>query len=159
VDAIFINRILPTDISLDFFDQWLLLQSEYIRELEEIFGSIRVYRIKWYDIEIAGMGALDRMIEDVLVDDKVLEVQSVIRNEEYEKTENGYQLKVYLPCAKKEEILMHETGTDIVLRIGNFKRSIPLPNALRRYRVNGAKILEQYLWIQFVPQEGGSENE
>lgn len=159
VDAIFINRILPTDISIAFFDQWLLLQSEYIRELEEIFGSIRVYRIKWYDIEIAGMGALDRMIEDVLTDDKVLEIQSVLRNEEYEKTENGYQLKVYLPCAKKEDIMMHETGTDIVLRIGNFKRSIPLPNALRRYRVSGAKVLEQYLWIQFVPQEGGSENE
>jgi arsenite-transporting ATPase len=159
VDAIFINRILPSDIKLDFFDEWLMLQAEYIKEIEQIFGTIPLYKVKWYDIEISGMKALDRIVDDVLTDSTILDIKTKVRNEEYEKTETGYQLKVYLPCAAKEEVLLHETGTDIILRIGNFKRSIPLPNVLRKYRVAGAKIVDQFLRIQFVPVEGGRSDE
>ncbi len=155
VDAIFINLILPANINLDFFDEWLMLQAQYMNEIEQIFGTIPVYKVKWYDIEISGMKALDRIVEDVLNEAQILDIKTKVRNEEYEKTETGYQLKVYLPCATKDEVMMHETGTDIIIRIGNFKRSIPLPNVLRRYRVGGAKIIDQFLRIQFVPVEGG----
>ncbi len=159
VDAIFINRILPKDLNLPFFDEWLQVQSEYINELMQVFGSIPVYKVKWYDIEISGISSLDRLVKDVLTDDHCLEVQTTVRNEEYEKTKEGYLLKVFLPCVKKQDILLHETGSDIVIRIGNFKRSIPLPNVLRKYQVNGAKIVDDYLNIQFVTMEGGSKNE
>lgn len=159
VDAIFINRILPTDINLDFFDEWLLLQAEYIKEIEQTFGTIPIYKVKWYDIEIAGMKALDRIVDDVLTDNQILDIKTKIRNEEYEKVGNGYRLKVYLPCVTKEEIMLHETGSDIIIRIGNFKRSIPLPNVLRKYRVECAKIIDQFLRIQFVPVEGGLSDE
>lgn len=159
VDGIFINRILPVDINLSFFDEWLQLQAGYLKELEEVFGMIPLYRIKWYDIEITGMKSLDRLVEEVLTDENLLAVQTTMRNEEYEKTKDGYLLKVFLPCVKKQDIIMHETGTEVVIRIGNFKRSIPLPNVLRKYRVAGAKIAEDYLNIQFVREEGGEGNE
>jgi arsenite/tail-anchored protein-transporting ATPase len=159
VDAVFINRILPSDIKLEFFDEWLRLQAEYIKELEQLFGAIPIYRIKWYDIEIAGMKALDRIVEDVLGENRVMEVLTKERNEEYDKTEGGYRLSVFLPYAEKENIQLHETGNDIVVRIGNFKRSIPLPHALRKYRVEGARIVDQCLRIEFVPLEGGSVDE
>lgn len=159
VDGIFINRILPVDLKLEFFDDWQKLQSNYIHELEQIFGAVPLYRIKWYDIEITGMKSLDRLVKDTLIQDNLLEVLTTLRNEEYEKTKEGYRLKVYLPGAVKEEVLLHETGSDIVLRIGTFKRSIPLPSALRKYQVSGAKIIENYLNIQFVPMEGVLVNE
>jgi arsenite-transporting ATPase len=159
VDAIFINRILPVDINLSFFDEWLMLQAEYIKELETIFGSIPIHHVKWYDIEITGMKALDLIVKDALAKDNILDIQTTIRNEEYEKTDQGYQLKVYLPCASKEDLMIHETGMDIVIRIGNYKRSIPLPNALRKYRVDGAKIIDQFLKIQFVPEKGDLAHE
>ncbi len=159
VDGIFINRILPVDLKLEFFDEWQKLQANYIHELEQIFGALPIYRIKWYDIEITGMKSLDRLIHDALMQDNLLEVQTTLRNEEYEKKKEGYLLKVYLPGAVKEEILLHETGSEVVVRIGNFKRSIPLPNALRKYQVSGAKIVDNYLNIQFLPIEGGISNE
>jgi arsenite-transporting ATPase len=159
IDGVFINRILPDDLKVPFFDEWLLLQSEYIRELEQVFSTIPVYRIKWYDKEITGMKSLDLLAEDALREKDLLEVKKVIRNEEYEKNKAGYLLKVYLPCVKKEDIIMHETGTDIIIRIGNFKRSIPLPNSLRKYQVSKASIEEDYLNIQFALPEGGEKNE
>lgn len=159
VDGIFINRILPVDLEVEFFDEWQKLQANYIHELEQIFGALPIYRIKWYDIEISGIPSLDRLMNDSLTQDNILEVLTKLRNEEYIKTKDGYLLKVYLPGAVKEEILLHETGSDVVVRIGNFKRSIPLPNALRKYQVSGAKIADNYLNIQFLPGEGGTIHE
>ncbi len=159
VDGIFINRILPVDLKVEFFDEWQKLQANYIHELEQIFGVVPITRIKWYDIEITGMKSLDRLIQDSFVQDNLLEVFTTLRNEEYEKTTEGYQLKVYLPGAAKDQVLLHETGSDVVVRIGNFKRSIPLPNALRKYQVSGAKIMDNYLNIQFLPMEGGLADE
>lgn len=159
VDGIFINRILPVDINLSFFDEWLHLQAEYVRDLEEVFGLIPIYRIKWYDIEIAGMKSLDRLVEDVLTDENILKVQTTVRNEEYEKNGDGYLLKVFLPCVNKKEIIMHESESEIVIRIGNFKRNIPLPNVLRKYQAAGAKIKDDYLNIQFISAEGGEDHE
>ncbi len=159
VDGVFINRILPVNLKLEFFDEWQRLQSNYIHELELIFGPLPIFRIKWYDIEISGMKSLDRLIKDALTQDKLLEVQASLRNEEYVKTKEGYLLKVYLPGATKEEIHLHETGSDVVVRIGNFKRSIPLPNALRKYQVSNAKIQDNYLYIHFLIKEGGVADE
>lgn len=159
VDAIFINRILPVDIKQIFFEEWLQLQSDYIRELQEVFEGLPIYRIKWYEEEITGMDALDRLVTEVLAEEDILSVKTILQNEEYEKTKEGYRLKVYLPCVKKEEIILHETGTDVVIRIGNFKRSIPLPNALRKYHISAAKIEEKNLILQFIPMEGGLANE
>jgi len=159
IDGIFINRILPADLNLPFFDEWMQLQADYIGELEQVFGSLPTYKIKWYDIEITGMKSLDRLVEDALIEKDILEVKNTIRNEEYEKSKEGYLLKIYLPCVKKQDIQLHETGSEVVIRIGNFKRSIPLPNILRKYQVSSAKLSEDYLHIQFVPLEGGTQNE
>ena len=102
VDAVFLNRVLPRDIELPFFDQWIKLQSEYTKELELVFAGIPQYRIKWYDSEIAGIQALDRIMQDVLQDNDLLSVKTTKLNEEYEKTDEGYQLKLFLPNAKGE---------------------------------------------------------
>lgn len=159
VDGIFINRILPEDQNLPFFDEWIQLQADYNEEIKQVFGMIPLYKIRWYDVEISGMKALDRLVEDVLTQEDLFAVKTIIRNEEYEKTKEGYLLKVYLPCVKKQDILLHESGSDIIIRIGNFKRSIPLPDVLRKFQVSGAKIIDNYLNIQFTAVEGGIVNE
>lgn len=159
VDAVFINRVLPEGQELKFFDEWLDIQDRYIKELEMVFYNMPIFKIPWYDTEIAGLKALDRVIEDTLKDENIFTVLKTIRNEEYEKNEEGYVLKLFIPYAEKGDIDLHETGTEIIVRIGNFKRSIPLPNTLRKYQVAGARQQDDFLAILFVNEDGGAENE
>ena len=63
--------------------------------------------------------------------------------------EGGYQLDVFLPCADKSSIDLYQATTDIVIKTGNFKRNIPLPNILRNYVVTGAKFDDGKLSILF----------
>ncbi len=159
VDGVFINRVLPKDQDLTFFNEWLVIQDKYIKELEMVFSGTPLYRIKWYDTEIAGQKAIDRIVQDTLNDSNILSVIKTKKNEEYEKNSEGYLLKLFIPNVNKSEIILHESGTDIIIRIGNFKRSIPLPNVLRKYQVVGAKLNEDYLNIQFVKEDGRIERE
>lgn len=159
VDGIFINRVLPEDESLPFFDEWLLTQGEYMQELETVFSEMPLYKIKWYDTEIKGQKALERIIRDTLNDSRLLSVLKKDKNEEYEKNEEGYLLKLLIPNAQKGDIVLHESSTDIIIRIGNFKRSIPLPNALRKYQVSSASRNGDYLNIQFTKENGRIQHE
>lgn len=159
VDAVFINRVLPKDQELSFFNEWFKIQEKYIKELEMVFYDIAKFKVKWYDSEITGREALERIVEDVLKDDNILMVMKKKSNELYEKNSKGYILKLFIPNADKKEITLHENGEDIIIRIANFKRTIPLPNALRNYQVAEAKLEEDYLNIQFVKEERDNENE
>lgn len=154
VDGLFINRVLPKELDTNFFNEWVTLQDMYIEELAQVFGNIPVSYIKWYEMDLNGINAIDRLVSDVLTDESLFEIKAVRPNESYEKNKEGYLLTVNLPVAKKEELNLFETGKDIILRIGNFKRNIPLPDSLKNYRVASAKLEEDQLVIQFKIMEG-----
>lgn len=157
VDGIYINRILPTDINNDFFTGWLAAQKEYITCLKECFSSLPVYEIPWYDEELKGERAIRRIVEDVLDGMEVFAGKSITERECFRQTETGYQLEVFLPYAEKDSIDLYQSAADIIIKTGNFKRNIPLPNVLRSYEVTGAKFEDGKLCIWF--ERGGGEDE
>lgn len=149
VDGIYINRILPKDMNNSFFDEWLNIQSKYIKELKEIFVGIPTYNIPWYDEELIGIKGVNRICNDVLNDNKVFNFVEITKREVYEKNENGYLLSVFIPLAKKSDLDLYQSEMDVVIKLNNFKRNIPLPNILRNYSITSAKLEEGILKIQF----------
>ncbi len=149
VDGLYINRIIPKDVKNSFFDQWKEIQKHYLEEIEAVFTNVPIYRIKWYEADINGVEGLDRVVADSLSDDNILEVLKTTANETFNKTDKGYRLDVFIPLAEKSDFDLFESGTDIIVKIGNFKRNIPIPNTLRRYQMTSAKLNEGILSIYF----------
>lgn len=149
VDGIYINRILPKDINNSFFDEWLNIQTKYTKELKAIFAGIPTYNIPWYDEELRGLKAVNRICNDVINDNKVFDFLEITKREVYEKNENGYLLSVFIPLAKKGDLDLYQSESDVVIKLNNFKRNIPLPNILRNYLITSAKLEEGILKIQF----------
>ena len=77
----------------------------------------------------------------------------------FEKVEEGYQLTVNIPFVKKEELELLETPTDLMIKLGNFKRNIPLPLSLRKYHVTGAKCENEQLVVAFEANKGSGIDE
>ena len=153
VDGVYINRILPQDMKQTFFDEWLQIQGRYIKELEETFANIPVYKVPWFDTDLNGMTGIDRIVETVLDGQDVFAVQDSIVGERYEENDRGYMMYMMVPFAAKEEVDLHLSGTDVIIRIGNFKRNIPIPNILREYAVTGAKLQDGELCVQFEKEQ------
>ena len=153
VDGLYINRILPSDIGNDFFDEWLIVQRRYIAEIEDTFAALPIYRIPWYDEELKGVENISRIVRDVLKDEAVFDTRVINDRERFEQTQEGYLLRVNIPGADKNNIDLYQAAADIVIKTGNFKRNIPLPNILRDHMVSGAKYEDGVLNIRFAKGE------
>lgn len=149
VDGIYINRILPQDISNSFFDEWKSIQEKYMEEIDSVFLNLPRFKIKWYEVDINGIEGLERIVVDSLNVKDIFKVQKITFNERFEKTEEGYKLQVYVPFGNKKDLDVYETGSDISIKIGNFKRNIPCPSALKKYSINKADFAKDYLTIYF----------
>lgn len=152
VDGLYINRLLPQEMDNPFFTQWLEIQKQYEEELESSFGAISIYRIPWYDEEVKGMQAVKRIGKDALTEE-VFASKAITGREHFEKNETGYLLQVHLPYVSKEELDVHQTEIEVAIKIGNFKRNIPLPQTLRTYEITKAKLEEGILNLQFEQEE------
>lgn len=157
VDGIYINRILPKDILNDFFDQWILIQREYITQLKESFSALPIYEIPWYDEEVRGEENIRRIAEDALSGNDVFAGKIITEREHFKQTKEGYQLDIFLPGADRSDMDLYQAADDIVIKTGNFKRNIPLPNILRNYVVSKAKFEEGKLSISF--EKGSADYE
>ncbi len=149
VDGLYINRIIPEDVSNSFFNQWKQLQKNYLDELASVFSNIPVYKIKWYESDINGVEGLERIVADSLQDEGIFKVLKTTENETFNKTDNGYRLDVYVPFADRRDFDLFESGTDVIIKIGNFKRNIPIPNSIRKYQLGSAKLNDGILSINF----------
>lgn len=153
VDGLYINRIIPEEVNNEFFDQWKEIQKNYLKEIEAVFSGIPVFRIKWYEQEINGIKGLEKIVRDSLDDKSIFNVLRTTSNETFNTTQKGYRLDVYIPFADKKDFDLFESGTDIIIKIGNFKRNIPIPNSLRKYHLVQAKLNEGILSINFEGNE------
>ena len=157
VDGLYINRILPQDIDNNFFDRWVEIQKEYIQCLKDSFAALPIYEIPWYDEELKGEENIKRIVDDVLAKSDVFKVRHITEREVFTQTDDGYLLEVNIPGADKTDIDLYQATTDIVIKTGNFKRNIPLPNALRTYVVSGAKFEEGRLRISFEKESDDND--
>ena len=149
VDGIYINRVIPLEIENNFFDEWKKIQGEYIEKLNEVFLDMPTYKVKWYEIDINGFEGLQRIINDSLEDENIFNVLKINSNETFKKLENGYSLTLKIPFAEKDDFDLFESSNEIIIKIGNFKRNIPLPDVVRKYSISNAKFENGELNIIF----------
>ena len=157
VDGLYINRVLPKEMNNPFFNQWLQIQEKYIKEIQESFGALPIYTIPWYEEELKGQMAVRRMAKEALTDADIFDIKTIHGKEVFTQNEKGYLLDVALPGADKKEMDLYQSRTDVVIKLKNFKRNIPLPNILRSYFITSAKLEEGILHIQFEKGDGDYE--
>ena len=61
-------------------------------------------------------------------------------------------MTIHIPFAEKGDLSLKTNGTDIILRLGNDKRSIPLPSILTSCDITSAKFEQESLRICFSPR-------
>ena len=62
--------------------------------------------------------------------------------------------RIPLPGAVREELDLVRRGDELAVAAGPFRRTVPLPSALRRCTVDGAALREDTLTVRFTPDPG-----
>jgi arsenite-transporting ATPase len=154
VDAVIVNRIIPDSVTDPYFAQWKDIQSEHLETVHESFAPVPILTAKLFDREMVGLELLDAMGEEVYGDRDVAEVFH--RDEPLRIRRRGAArvLSIRLPFAEKGELDMHRRGDELVVKVGQYKRTLILPQTLQRLEVREASFVGDTLEIRFAREPG-----
>jgi arsenite-transporting ATPase len=138
VDALVVNRLLPKSVSDPYFARWHDAQARHMRTIKESFDPIPILTARLFDREMFGLEALSALAEDVFEDAEPLEVLFRGATHDIVKNGGGYDVVFHLPLAQKRNVDLSKKGAELLVKVGNYRRNILLPDALARLSAAGA---------------------
>jgi arsenite-transporting ATPase len=155
VDAIVVNRILPTDVTDPYFGKWKDIQAEHLATVHESFEPVPILEARLFDREMVGVGLLEEMSDEIYGERQATAVLYLDDPIQVEKLGSGYVLRMKLPFIAGGDLDVHRRGEELVVRVGPYKRNLLLPQTLKRLSVRGASLVDEHLEIAFErPPDG-----
>jgi arsenite-transporting ATPase len=128
VDALIINRIYPKNANM-FFKDYLHKQKQYIKDVEEDFYPIPIFKSLHQGKEVFGIKRIEKVggeiysneqmkAFDVFYQDKAIDVKTI---------NNGYKVSIKIPFIKENEFTLKKFGDELIIDINNQRKSLFLP--------------------------------
>lgn len=153
IDAVVINRIFPPGSDDPYLKVWQKCQQEYLELARTYFHPVEMFAVSLSDREILGYDRLLEFGTNIYRDKDPARFFSTTPPCQFLK-ENGRNLvKLRLPFVEKEEVKLSKIGDELIVRVGNIKKSIVLPRALAALEPKKARLEEDHLLLDF----GGSD--
>jgi arsenite/tail-anchored protein-transporting ATPase len=149
VDAVVANRVLPDEVDDPYLAGWKARHAAHLATIRSSFAPTPVLTAPLFGDELAGvdhLGELGARLYDDVDEGAVLHD---VRPVTVDPTDDGHLLRVALPFATKDDLELHRRGGDLHLKVGGIRRTVPLPAALRRAQVEGARLQEGWLEVRF----------
>ncbi len=150
IDAVVVNRILPDEIDDPYLERWQELHAEHTDRVRESFAPTPVLTAPLFDRELVGPAGLRGLAQRLYGDGDETAVMHESAPLSVEATEAGFRLRLRLPFASRDDLDLHRRGDELHVRVGGLKRAVPLPAALQRCDVDGARLSDGHLDVRFV---------
>lgn len=157
IDAIIINRILPGDVEENYFRGWKELQRKNIHLANEFFSPVPLFTVNLFQDEPLGIKKLAKLGEHIYGKRNPTQRFFTETPYDFNKKDGGVILKVKLPFISKDEISLSKIAEDLIIRVGSFKKTVPLPQNVAAYNNISAKMENNYLNIIFEGRKYGKE--
>lgn len=150
VDAVVVNRLLPSEIADTWFDGWHRTHAAHLAEIERDFSPLPVLRSHLAPTDVVGVEALAAVGAELwaghdpvarLVDRRPLRLR---------RDGDVFELAVDLPFADRGDVDVSRSGDELIVTLGAHRRSLVLPEALRRREVSGARVGDGALRVRFA---------
>ena len=159
VDAVVANRVFPAEDADGrgvsggdgWRAGWVVAQQDLLAQVREQFAPLPVHLGAYAPAEPVGLEALRAFAEDLYGDADPLALAAPAELVQVERDGDGFVLSVALPLASRSEVDLGRSGDELVLTVAGHRRMLALPAALKRCTVDGARLVDGRLRIDFVP--------
>jgi len=154
VDAVTVNRLLPTGVGGDFLRRQREGQRDAMIQVEESFQGLPIRRVLTRPDEPIGIGQLVDLAADMFEDSfgsaDPLASTGAGPAIEVSGSDGWYRLSLPLPLVERGDIALSRSGADLVVTVGDVRRRIALPSVLQRCSTEGASFEDGRLIIDFA---------
>jgi arsenite/tail-anchored protein-transporting ATPase len=150
VDAVIANRLLPDEVNDPWFAEWKALHVEHLAAIEEAFAPLPVLKAELAPTELVGLSRL-RPFADAIYGEgdpaARLHRGQPIR---VHRRGDGHVLTIQLPFTDRDDLDLGRRGDELVITVGPYRRSLVLPDSLRRRRISEASLKRGTLRVVFT---------
>jgi len=150
VDGVIVNRVLPAEVTDQYFQEWRLSQGRVLEEIDRYFAPVPVSRVPLFTHEVLGRERLEELARSLYAGKG--DPAAVTRTEApytFTKSANGhYEIRLQVPFAVKGEIGLFKKGDELVVEIGTLRRHIGLPNSMASLSPGRAKLENKTLTVE-----------
>jgi arsenite-transporting ATPase len=154
VDGVIANRVFPEAGSDTWRKQWVSAQTQVLREVEQSFTNLPIWRSTYRPCEPVGVEELAAFATAAYGDEDPLASPSGEGPMTIRRTRSGATLRIALPFADKTDIDLARHGDELVVTVGSYRRLLALPSALRKQTIDGARIEDGALQVRFKSSSG-----
>ena len=147
VDSVFVNKIYD-DSTGAFFKGWRSNQGEIIKDVNDSFSDVKIFKVPMLKEEPIGIERLEEMSSLIYSDSDPLDIFSREKNIQFVKEHGKYFVRLKLPFADKKNLEVFNKGGELIIQIGNWKRVFYLPtvysdkNPIKAEFINGVLDIE-----------------
>lgn len=157
-DAVIVNRLFPEQTEGGYFASWRAAQQENLVGVRDSFEPVPVLTAPYFDEEVVGQAMLGRLSDAVF--DAARPAQEILFDtiiQEIVIDGDAARLTLTLPFAEKGDIGLNKIGLEVVVRVGDQKRTIMLPSSMTGFKPSGARVEDGQLCIDFLRSERVAE--
>lgn len=158
-DAVIVNRVLPNEAGEGFFAYWRDLQKKYEEEIIMNFQPLPILKAPMMPKEVIGLPVLEELADIVFKDQNPSTILYRGRTEKIREEDGGMVLELSIPFVEKSDLDLTQTGDELTVNAGAYKRKVILPRPLIGRQVTGAKFSEDRLLIRFGERNLAEGNE
>ncbi|MEJ7892521.1 MAG: ArsA family ATPase [Solirubrobacteraceae bacterium] len=148
-DAVVVNRVFPAEVDGTYFGAWRALQSEQLELVESGFAPVPVLRAPYFDREVIGAEMLDRLAGELFADADPAAVLHASVSQQLSSDGDRAQLRLELPFVQKGDVKLKKIGLELVVRVGDARRTIQLPASMAGFRPASAAFTDGALVVAF----------
>lgn len=150
VECLIINKIYPREgLEQSYFQDKLNEQDKYLKEIDDAFLPLKIFRAQQMSTELRGPEKLDLLAEMIFGDSDPSETYADESPMRFE-SENGIdRLIMKMPFVKKDDIEMFRGDNDVlIIQIGSHKKTVTLPLTLKDADILDAELVDGELTVR-----------
>ncbi len=156
IDLVICNRMLPEGAEDGYLATWRQQQARHRLAIDEAFSPLPIRQAPYFEQEVFGLPMLRRLGEAIFEDDDPSDFYSRGRPYEVLKSDGSYRLEMMLPFTSKEQVTAKRLGDELLLQVGNYRRTLVLPRVLVDLRIESAAMQDSKLTIAFGGKRDGT---
>jgi arsenite/tail-anchored protein-transporting ATPase len=150
VDAVVANRLLPTEVTDPWFEQWRAAQADQLDVIASAFGAVPVLPLTLAAAEPVGADALLALAAALYDERDPVDRLAEPAPLRIEAAGAALVLSLPLPGVERGEVELTRRNGELFCAVGAYRRALVLPDSLQRRQVAAARLHDDRLDIEFV---------